>query len=146
MKNSKELDPYILKRIHSAMEMICEIMEVDVAVARGPLRRLKYHWPRCIVAKTMSHEGMRLREIGQYLGNRDHSTVINMIYAHGKYMVSNDEKSLNYKRFYQIFQEVWSMKPPMREMDGMDIARCRARKVSPYIFPGMRFGQKKASV
>lgn len=145
MKLEKPLDPYILKRIHTATEAICEILEINVAMVRGKTRRRKYHHPRCMVAFLMSKEGMSLAEIGRYFCGRDHTTVINMIKVHHQSMEAGDEVSHRYQKTFNIFSELWESKPSMSIVDPMEIARCRARKVSPYVFPAMKLARKERS-
>ena len=56
---------------------VAERNDVTVSDLRGPSRRSRYVWPRFEAMYLMREAGHRTTVIGQYLGNRDHATVIN---------------------------------------------------------------------
>lgn len=148
MRDTGPLDIYVYHRTNEAMEVICELLNVSVTLARSANRKRKYVQARSMLAYAMRAEGMAYSQIGRYLSGRDHSTVIHMIKNHLDWMSTTDPRMDFYKRQYKIFSDAWFAdrpKPGEYAPTRMDIARCRSVNTSPYIFPALKFVQVKAN-
>jgi chromosomal replication initiation ATPase DnaA len=61
------------------MELVGEILGVAVEEIEGPSRTRRLVDARQLVARALRVRGATLRDIGEVLGGRDHSTVVNLL-------------------------------------------------------------------
>jgi len=126
------------------MSLICERFEATEHNVRGPLRDRVYMLPRIAFSEVATLQGWKLRDIGRYLGGRDHSTIVNQRGRHSEIM--EREHPCPMERIYRVAfldvcEKLEDALMPRAHSGGMAAARARAVKMLYYVFPGTSYDE-----
>lgn len=70
-----------LKKMRKICNDVCVANELSLSELRGANRRRHVAWPRQDAMRFLAEAGYSTNEIGRYLGNRDHTTILHGIAA-----------------------------------------------------------------